>query len=152
MSFLICGVYNPARSCGIHRISHALLHKCMHFPSAFCLRRLQTVFLRLRMLLLWLPDRECCRSEGLGREAITPLFLHLLSWLCLLFKIWVVFVFQQLQMRLQEKEQEVDDLIIQIQAEKVLPFFCSPLSAPPSSSAEPQIVQNTDLCLGTITL
>lgn len=55
--FLICGVYNPARSCSICRISHALLHKCMHFPFAFCLRRLQAVFLRLRMLLLWLPDR-----------------------------------------------------------------------------------------------
>lgn len=36
---------------------------------------------------------ECCRSEGLRREALTPLFLHLPTWLHLLFKIWVVFCF-----------------------------------------------------------
>lgn len=41
---------------------------------------------------------------------------------------------QQLQMRLQEKEEEVDNLTIQIQTEKVVPFFCVLLPAPPSSS------------------
>lgn len=55
-------------------------------------------------------------------------------------------------MRLQEKEQEVDDLIIQIQAEKVLSFFFSSLHVAPSSSKELQIEQNTDLCLSTVTL
>lgn len=48
-------------------------------------------------------------------------------------------------MRLQEREKEVDNLTTQLQAEKVVSFFCFLLSTPPSSSVEPQIVQNKGL-------
>jgi len=58
---------------------------------------------------------------------------------CYLTFEWCLFS-QQLQLRLQEKEEEVDNLTIQIQAEKVVSFLCFPLFAPPSSSAKPQVV------------
>lgn len=69
---------------------------------------------------------------------------------CYLTSEWCLFS-QQLQMRLQEKEEEVDSLTVQIQAEKVVSFFCFPLPAPPSTSVEPQIVQNRGLYLQKIT-
>lgn len=96
------------------------------------------------------------RQSAVDQRVSGGRHLHLFSstcqpdCICYLKSEWC-FVFQQLQMRLQEKEQEVDDLIIQIQAEKVLSFFCSSLRVAPSSS-ELQIVQNMDSCLITVTL
>lgn len=109
-------------------------------------------------LFFWDWGCCCCGYQSAVDQRVSGgRHLHLFSstcqpdCICYLKSEWC-FVFQQLQMRLQEKEQEVDDLIIQIQAEKVLSFFCSSLRVAPSSSKELQIVQNMDLCLITVTL
>lgn len=115
-------------------VSYALLHKCMCIPFAFCLRRMQPVFSSTEDAVA-ADTRQCAVDQRVsgGRQ------LHLFpsscqpKCVCYLTSEWRLFS-QQLQMRLQEKEKEVDNLTIQIQAEKVVPFFCVLLSAPPSSS------------------
>lgn len=76
----------------------------------------------MRMLLLWATDRATDQLVLIGKQ------LHLLpstchpKCVCFWASIWCLF-FQQLQIRLQGKEKELESLTIQIVTEKVISFF-----------------------------
>lgn len=125
-------------------VSCALLHQCVCIPFASCSRRMQPVLLGMRMLLLWITS---CATD---QVVLTGRHLHLLpstchaKCACYWTFAWCLF-FQQLQIRLQGKEKELENLTLQIVTEKVISFFGFSLSSLLSSSLKPQTVQKTRL-------
>lgn len=64
--------------------------------------------------------------------------------MCYWTSVWCFF-FQQLQIRLQGREKELETLTVQIVAEKVILFFWFSLSSLLSNSVKPQAVQKMRL-------
>ena len=151
MPFFVCGVYSPVRSLFLAGYPRPCY-------TTICASLLLSAWGECSLVFRgW----GCCccgyqTESAMDQRVSGGRQLHLFPSTCqpkcvyYLTSEWCLFS-QQLQMRLQEKEKEVDDLTIQIQAEKVVSFFRFPLPAPPSSSVEPQIVQNMGLYLQTIT-